>query len=220
MKKIILPALASAVLFTACSGINKTAQTPDDVYYSPGKAVPAAGNYYTDNDEGNDDNYLRMKVRSRYRWNAIDDYSYWNDSRYDFGFSCTPSRSVLMYQYNPYLYGSLGWGSPFGYYYTPWGTWYNPAYTVVYYKNPKAFYGNTNKSLLTAYNNKSYNNNNRQGFGSLFKGMFNNSNASNNYGTTNTRTFNSGTTPSSSAGGRSGGFNSSGSTSSTPRKPR
>ena len=30
-----------------------------------------------------DNQYLKMKVRDRQRWSTIDDYAYWNDSRYD-----------------------------------------------------------------------------------------------------------------------------------------
>lgn len=223
MKNFLLLGLASTLLLSSCSTY-KASRTPDDVYYSPAK--PAIDREDEDRYEsyGNaDDNYLRMKVRNRYQWNAIDDYSYWNDSRYDFGYSCFPSRSVLL---NPY-YGVNVWNP---YYIAPWGNWYNPVYTVVYYKTPRAYYGYTAKSNLSAYRNGSYYSTNRQSFGSLLKSAFSNnnynyynnrnSNNNNNSSFTPSRSFNNNTTPSSSAGGRSGGFNSTGSSSSSPRPPR
>ena len=219
MKNFVLYSLvAAAVVLSSCTAY-KASRTPDDVYYSPAK--PAIAREDEDRYESyssSDDNYLRMKVRNRYQWDAIDDYGYWNDSRYDFGYSCFPSRSVLL---NPY-YGVGVWNP---YYSRPWGNWYNPIYTVVYYRTPKAYYGSTSKTNLTAYRNGTYYNN-RQGFGSLLKSAFTNNN--NNYNFNNnrnnsynpSRSFNSSTTPSSSAGGRSGGFNSSGSSAPSGRPPR
>lgn len=199
--------MSGTLILSSCSTY-KAGRTPDDVYYSPAKAVPAGEDRYEDYSNG-DDNYLRMKVRNHYQWNGIDDYSYWNDSRYDFGYSCSPSREVML---NPY-YG-IGIGSP--YFYKPWGNWYNPMYTVVYYKTPRAYFGNTSKSNLSAYRNNNYN---RQSFGSLLKGAFNNNN-NNNSNTNPTRSFSNPGSSSNSAGGRSGGMNSSGSSSSSPRPPR
>lgn len=217
MKNLLLSGLAMVLLMSGCSTY-KASRTPDDVYYSPAK--PAMDREDEDRYEsyGNsEDNYLRMKVRNRYQWDGIDDYSYWNDSRYDFGYSCFPSRSVLL---NPY-YGVNVWNP---YYIAPWGNYYNPIYTVVYYKAPRAYYGYTAKSNLSSYRNGAYYSPNRQTFGSLLKSAFtgNNNNYYNNNNNTYTpsRSFNTNTTPSSSAGGRSGGFNSTGSSSSTPRPPR
>ncbi|QEC67113.1 hypothetical protein FRZ67_07345 [Panacibacter ginsenosidivorans] len=218
MKSFILLGIAVVLLLSGCAAY-KASRTPDDVYYSPAKtAVDRVDeDRYEDYSSNSDDNYLRMKVRNRYQWNGIDDYSYWNDSRYDFGYSCFPSREVMI---NPY-YGVSVWNP---YYLRPWGAWYNPVYTVVYYKTPKAYYGNTSKSNLSAYRNTNYYNPNRQSFGSLLKSAFstnNYNNSNNNFNSTNpTRSFSTGTTPSGSAGGRSGGFNSSGSSSSSPRPPR
>jgi hypothetical protein len=216
MKNFLLFGMAGALLLSGCAAY-KASRTPDDVYYSPAK--PAIDRVdedrYEDYSSNSEDRYLHMKVRNRYMWNGIDDYSYWNDSRYDFGYSCFPSREVMM---NPY-YGVSVWNP---YYLRPWGSWYNPVNTVVYYKTPKAYYGNTSKSNLSAYRNNSYYNPSKQNFGSLLKSAFgsNNYNNNNNYNSNNsTRSFSSGTTPSSSAGGHSGGFNSSGS-SPSPRPPR
>jgi len=212
MRNFILAGVSITLLLTSCSTYKAT-RTPDDVYYSPAKQVVAQADRYEDY-SNSDDHYLRMKVRNRYQWDGIDDYSYWNDSRYDFGYSCFPSRQVMI---NPYL--GVNIASP--YYYRPWGTWYNPMYTVVYYKTPRAYFGNTSKSNLLAYRNTNYNSNNRQTFGSLLKGMFNNNNNNYNNNDNNpTRSFNTTSTPSNSAGGRSGGMTSTGTSTSTPRPPR
>ena len=217
MKNIIIPFVVLAVVMSGCSTAYKARSTPDDVYYSPAPAVkPGVEDRYEDYASNSDDNYLRMKVRNRYQWNGIDDYNYWNDSRYDFGYSCTPSRSVLLNPYNPYMFTSC-----FGYnYYSPWNSWYSPFTTIVYYKNPQVYYGNTGKTNLTAYRNRSYNNAGRTSFGNLLKQTFGSNNSSLNNNTNPSRSFNSGTTPSNNAGGRSGGYNSSGSSSGTPRPPR
>ncbi|HRI21480.1 MAG TPA: hypothetical protein PLA68_11030 [Panacibacter sp.] len=221
MKNIIV-SVAIAVFFSAgCSSAYKATSTPDDVYYSPAPPANAeVQDSYDDYSSSNsDDNYLRMKVRNRYQWNGIDDYGYWNDSRYDFGYSCSPSRSVLLNPFNPLIYGNT-----FGYsYYSPWGSWYSPYSTIVYYKNPQVYYGNTSKTNLTAYRNRNYYTNaNRNSFGSLLKQTFGTSANNNNFSNNNnsTRTFNTNTTPSNNAGGRSGGFNSTGSSSGSSRPPR
>jgi hypothetical protein len=218
MKNIVLLCIAAILLF-GCSSAYKATSTPDDVYYSPSKSIKSSGlDKYDAYSSGSEDNYLRMKVQNRYQWDAIDDYSYWNDSRYDFGYSCFPSREVLLRPYNPYFGVSFGFG--YGYYYAPWYNWYSPYTTVVYYKTPKV-YGNSGKTYLTAYRNGLYNNtNNRPTFGSLLNKAFgNNNNSSYNLNNNSTRTFNTGTNTSSSAGGRSGGFNSIG-RSISPRSPR
>lgn len=211
MKYILLPALVLAVIVSSCSTAYKTGSTPDDVYYSPAKVTVTDENgRYDDYASSGDENYLRMKVHNRYQWDAIDDYSYWNDSRYDFGYSCFPSRQVLLNPYNPYS----AWS--FGFYFSPWSTFYSPYYTIVYYKNPKVYYGNTGKSNLSAYRNGNYyynNNANKQSFGSLLKSAFSSNNQNYNYNNNNSnnpsRSFNSNYAPSNNAGGRSGGFNSS-----------
>ncbi|MEP6845673.1 MAG: hypothetical protein ABI861_06705, partial [Panacibacter sp.] len=98
MKNFILCSLAASFVISGCSTY-KASSTPDDVYYSPAKpAVEYAQDRYEDY-SNSEDNYLRMKVRNRYQWNGIDDYGYWNDSRYDFGYSCFPSREVMLRPY-------------------------------------------------------------------------------------------------------------------------
>ena len=89
----LLLQITTALIFTGCSTIYQTVQTPDDLYYSPSKELLKEAETTTNNNDNaryeeyvssSDDRYLRMKVANRNRWDAIDDYSYWNDIRYDF----------------------------------------------------------------------------------------------------------------------------------------
>ncbi len=184
----LLSALITAFIFTGCSSVYKTGQTPDDLYYSPAKELPkeevtTGSNNNARYDEyvsSSDDRYLRMKVANHYRWNAIDDYTYWNDSRYDYygsGFynnwnlySNNHWGGFNNYGYNPYsLYNNWGWGfnsfypsyygGNFGSYYGYNGGYYNPWYTVRYYKNPVSR-GSTFGSNISSFNNRNYNNTN------------------------------------------------------------
>ncbi|HWB24627.1 MAG TPA: hypothetical protein VG738_04065 [Chitinophagaceae bacterium] len=235
----ILTAIALATVLTSCSSLYKATSTPDDVYYSPAPAVhtgdgvkgdDAGYDVYENYQSSNDDRYLRMKVQNNALWSTIDDYAYWQDSRYDFGFSCNASRYALLNSfYSPFasygMYGSwsplYGFGLGYGYYGFGGGAyWGSPYQTVVLYKNPKTYFGTTNKSNLTAYRNFQYVNNN------YYKnnGGYNNNNTNNSiyssrnntYYNNNTNTYQparsfSSSSSSNSAGGHSGGFNSSGS---------
>lgn len=230
MKQYFLLALIAVSLLTSCSSAYKSGQTPDDVYYSPAREVKEETKRQDTKQEyaSNDDNYLHMKVRSYSRWSVIDDYSYWNDTRYSHCNSYSPFIKTS-YSWSPYYYGN---------------TWYNPYFTLIPYKNPTVFIKNTSATNILAYTNTKYNNSNtlynpktglntanNNGLGNLFKKAF--STSSN--GTTSTwdrpvRTFDSPssttssssstTTTSSSAGGNSGGYSSSGSSTSSGRGGR
>jgi len=252
MNTKIITAIALATLLTSCSSLYKATSTPDDVYYSPSPAVQvknADGTKSTGDDIGydrydnyqsnNDDRYLHMKVQNNALWSGIDDYSYWQDSRYDFGFSCNSSRySLLSSFYSPYSYGMynawnpiLGFNGMLGYGYYGFGGgggWGSPYQTVVMYKNPKTYFGTTSKGNLTAYRNVQYNNSN------FYKNTYSNSNSTSTYSTRNNtytnnsnnnntyqpaRSFNS-SSSSNSAGGHSGGFNSAGSSAPASRPTR
>ena len=94
MKSILIAAVTAVTLLSSCS-VYRSGQTPDDVYYSPGKTkeqaayVEASGDRddgKRDNDRrsynGNDDyataddRWLMMRVRNRYRRSYFDDYNY------------------------------------------------------------------------------------------------------------------------------------------------
>ncbi len=246
MQKVLFVSLIAASLLTGCSSAYKTGQTPDDLYFSPGKEMSASEVRKQNNDEERyqqnvstiDDRYLRMKVTNRNQWSAIDDYSYWNDMRYNF----RPS-----YTYNGFnnFYGHPNFNNPWnGWGYGGWGGssigWTNPLYTVLVYTNPKVvaptFTSGTN---LNAYRNRSYNNynsgskfnewatpsNSGKSFGSLVRSVISSpSNGSSSSYDRPARSFQSNgtSTPStsSSAGGSSGGFNSTGSSASSGRAGR
>src|SRR5687767_12847516 len=92
--RIILLGLSVAA-FSSCSTAYKTGQTPDDVYFSPGRETEAyvkvennddrryrAEDRYRNDSYRNesyvnpDDRWLRMRVRNRSRWSTFDDYAY------------------------------------------------------------------------------------------------------------------------------------------------
>lgn len=211
MKNTLLFALIGMGIFaTSCSTAYKTAQTPDDVYYSPTKEVFAKADVKKDEQyeeyiSSADDRYLRMKVANNYRWGGLDDFTYWNDSRYDFN------------HYNNY--NSIGWNFYFGNYkwnywnypiglgnYYPGYSWGCPTHTIISYYHPKAFVGTTSESGINAYSNKNYNNSNTPStyLGSS-KAAYNNSNSTNtgssNFGNLVKRVF----VPSNSNSGNSSG---------------
>lgn len=242
MNRIVFLGLFASLVLTSCSSVYKTGQTPDDVYYSPAREIADEEDNsrreerYEVYNNSVDDNYLRMKVRNRYRWSRIDDFDYWHDVRYNYSCNCHCPNN-FNYHYSPYIRVNYGWNGWTTFYPNNWN---NPYFTVIPYKNPKVF-GNTSGSNISAYRNRVYNNtntvfnnpkingsnnqNNNRGFGNLLKRVFSNGgNSSSSSGwdrpqrTFDTRNGSSGT--SSSAGGRSGGYNSSGSTSSGGRGGR
>lgn len=214
MRTLILPLIIITALASSCSSAYKSGQTPDDLYYSPETGAYVKQTEDKDKWESPEDRYVKYKVRNR-RWRTLDDYDYWNDSRYNYQCHCVCGPVYTSYAYNPYHY----WAGFYPY--------------VKYY--PSYYYTNPSKSPITAYSNPKYYNNNNQynpkfggssnnnNAGSLFRRVFTSPNSGNTGGSTRTtnaiRTFeNSGSsTPSSNAGGRSGGFNSSGSSRKTSR---
>jgi uncharacterized membrane protein YgcG len=251
MKRLLLFTTISISLLTSCSTAYKSGQTPDDVYYSPGRVVVSAKEeekqqqqleQYEEYVSTQDDRYLRMKVANRSRWNTLDDYDYWYDSRYDF---CRSNYSF----YNNYSYynpWNTGWqmGISYGRGYNYGLGWNSPFYTVVAYGSPKfSIGGYTSGSNISAYRNKSYLNTNNYGsynsktgtykpaannsnsFGNLLKRVFTTTPSGNTSShdrparTFDTKSSNS-APASSSSGGSSGGFKSTGSSSSTGRGGR
>ncbi len=247
MKHSLLLSFLSIAFLTSCSTAFKAGQTPDDVYFSPGRSVPIVKEdetqrqqnaEYLDYVSSLDDRYLHMKVANRSRWGVIDDYDYWYDSRYDFG------TYNYYHSLNPYTSWNPTWnlGLTYSLYcpgYNGWG-WNSPIYTLVNYAIPSYSGGGyTAGSNITAYHNKTYNNsnygyrdpktgaftpaNNNSSFGSLLKRVFSSDNTTSydrptrSFSTTPT---NSAPATSSSAGGSSGGFHSTGSSTSTGRGGR
>ncbi len=214
--KLLILAIA-AVSISSCSTTYKSGQTPDDVYFSPVRAVDereTREEVRTTNNRTDDyeEREIRMATRDR-RWRDInDDYDY-------------------NYRYDPYHYGYN-----YGYYYNPY--YYNrpvflPGYTIINpknttprstnlgsYKNPTLVVAN-NKTGETKWipANRSYNNSNNGG--SFIRRIItpaSNSNTgsstrNNSYESNNTRTYN----PSNSSGSsRSSSSSSSSGSSGTP----
>lgn len=182
MKQAILLSLLGIGILSSCSTVYKSGQTPDDVYFSPGRELTGRDEVKLDEEKAQyqdyvsslDDRYLRMKVASRSRWSTLDDFDYWYDSRYDFnaynGFNYNYYSSLNPY-WNPGYRLGIGLGSlyypDYGYYAGGynygWG-WSSPVYTVAkYYSSPylpAKSGGYTAGSFATAYRNKSYQNSN------------------------------------------------------------
>lgn len=223
MKKNLIYLLSAVALFASCSPAYKTSQTPDDVYYSPAKKiyVSDAVDRYESYPSSSDDSYLRMKVQDHDKWGTIDDYNYWYDSRYYMNSYYSPYTSYLSlglgygtyypyYTYNTHLYNP--------YWYNPWSSWYNPCYTVVYYKSPAVYYKPVSKYTQSTYTNRSYNNYNMPLHSGNRSSAYNNTNYynsnsdartknsyynsnQNNSNSTPSRSFNSGSSMSSGGGG-------------------
>jgi hypothetical protein len=114
MKSSILPLAFLVIAFSSCTTAYKSGQTPDDVYFSPVRPeeeyvrTESKEESRYDGDEYYDDQYLRMKVRNRYRWSDLED-PYYNRRSYVYNtYSCcycknpwTPS-AYWNYYYNPY----------------------------------------------------------------------------------------------------------------------
>lgn len=197
--KLLLIGFVAAML-GGCSSAYRATQTPDDVYFSPARVAPAERNVasedrYEDYQSSQEDRYLRMKVRDRSRWSSIDDYSYWNDSRYVPSFSYNYYRNNFNNFYswnNPYAWNN--WNSPFSYnplfsvgygsyggYYSPlsygYGYGYSPYSNVYITKYPTKLRQNVNRPSLNGYSNRNYNNYNnlnvnRQGLGNSIRKAF------------------------------------------------
>lgn len=86
----VLSAVLGGLTLVGCSSAYRTAQTPDDIYFSEGPAAVETVRNRTNTQpqdqvdgyasywERQDDNMLRMKVNDRDRWSEVDDIDYWN----------------------------------------------------------------------------------------------------------------------------------------------
>ena len=157
MKLTILLLSVSLAALSSCTTAYRTGQTPDDVYYSPGRPQEE----YVRNekeeetrprydDQYYEDRYLQMKVRNRSRWSDLDDW-YYSDyrNRYNVYMGCCFCTN----NYSPYSY---------------WNTNYNPYYQnyaiIKYtrtplYSKPRNFNlstYNTNQPATRNYSNNKY----------------------------------------------------------------
>ncbi len=237
MKRQILLLAITAAALSSCTTAYKTAQTPDDVYFSPARPQDEyvrteEKEEYRYDDDYYDDRYLRMKVHNYSRWNYLDDwYAY---DRYSYRYN-----SYYGSYYNPY--------TSWNYYYNPYCRnnnviIYNPKQNNVVANVPKPRNFNLSSYTNTNYNNTNgnvrmnsykpgtttrpvYNNNNSgRGLSNTVKQIFNGSNSNNNNRSDNsnstpTRTYTP-STPSSSGSSGSSSSSSSGSSSGATRPSR
>lgn len=225
--KILLIAF-SAVAITSCTTAYKSAQTPDDVYYSPVRVADERREDDTKKYERRetynpDDSRTRMAIRDR-RWRDLND-------EYDYS-----------YRYSPYNYSycNCACNTGYGYYYNPF-YYPRPLYQTVIYKpavntTPRTVNLNAYKNYNQAvtYNPKQgtitgqsmsnnggtrqvrqYNNSNSESkVGRVIRQVITPSNSSSNRSSSSSSESNSRTyTPSSSSGSSSSGSSSSGSSS-------
>lgn len=213
MKHKLLPLLLAVTLLTSCSTAYKSTQTPDDVYYSPAPPAETKKNEdkYENYTSSNDDDYIRMKIRNRTRWQSLDDFDYWNDTRY--------------YQ-NTYSFFQNNWNN--GYI---WNNWNNPFVSFGYvnhcncycpYNNIKTgFYTPIKQSPVTRPDLKTYGNtkyNNSNALGNTIKKVFSDGRSYNNKNSESSSSSSNGRSYSPSSGSSSSsGSGSSGSVSRPPR---
>jgi len=180
-----LPFLAVGLILSSCSSSRKTAQTPDDVYYSPGSKTAAAAasdedaGYYNPNSRTGSnngeyystapsDNYVRMKAQDEARWSYFDDYnaydSYYSPAAISPYYSMGFGYGYPMYGGSYYGLG-LGFGDPYFAWnsYFMWNSWYNPYFYNPYYGGGAiivkgASYNNNVYTHLRAFNGTSYRN--------------------------------------------------------------
>lgn len=106
--KILLIAF-SAFAITSCSTAYKSAQTPDDVYYSPVRMVDEkqdnSRREETRETYNADDSRTRMAIRDR-RWRDLnDEYDYtYRNSPYNYSYCNCACNTGYGYYYNPFFY--------------------------------------------------------------------------------------------------------------------
>jgi uncharacterized membrane protein YgcG len=181
------------IALSSCSSVYRTAQTPDDVYFSPGRDEAAAyvqtdrtepaGRYRNDDGEylSQDDRVLRMRVKNRAMWSAFDDYGYggmgyagmpymgmgYNSMAYG-GYGGWGYGYGTSFGYSPWTYGGLGIGLSFGNYYNNyygWNNYYNPYYGggVIIGKPGPTANTRVRSFNPNTYSNRSFNNSNTRG---------------------------------------------------------
>jgi hypothetical protein len=218
MKTNLLSVAVLLVFATSCGTIYEAGQTPDDVYYSPANGVnkkelereEEAKEQYDRYTEAQEDRFLRLKLNNRFRFNCIDDFSYWNDSRFDFmgnrfnnnfnnfryNFNCGCMNGFDQWSgFNP-AFGFnpvFGFGPNVGLGYG-WGNGFrNPISSIIAFKNPRMNIGGGAGSNVTAFKNKTYGNVNL-GYRNPKTGAFETGNNGNSFGNLVKRVFSTATT--------------------------
>jgi hypothetical protein len=183
MKSLLIASATALVALSSCS-VYRDGQTPDDVYYSPGRSKESAAYVQGQNDRDDgrrmqdsrsyygyddyaspQDRWLMMRVRNRYRWSYFDNYGFY-DPYNPFGYG----GGFGGFGYSPGFSLGLGYGGFGGYsgfggfggygFYDPlwgpyyWNSYYNPYYPGVVVVNPKYNPGGT--GAMRNFNLNSY----------------------------------------------------------------
>jgi hypothetical protein len=182
MRTIFLFSLVSLAVFSSCTSMYKSTQTPDDVYFSPPRGIVQKEEYVNVQEENRyqtfdqysdayrNDRFLRMGVRNRYQINSLEALD-WYNMRYN----------------NLYSYGYYdSWNNPWNNYYS-WNNYYNPycCHTCngnYYSKGSSSFYARPAPIRSYTFNRNSYKSSNRP---ATSNGSFNNNNRYNNSNSNN-----------------------------------
>jgi hypothetical protein len=219
----------AVVALSSCSSVYKSGQTPDDVYYSPGKPVAAVAK--GDNDTEDRGEYVETNKRRSYnRNNEYDSYNYRDDQymrmmissgRRPYGYGYYDDFAMMdpmMYnnwRWNSYMTWNSPWNSPYNSMWY-WNSFYNPYCRPVYVipsggyiGKPGYGYGNVvarpsrpaSAFGMSSYLNTSSNSNRTYKPYSYYRGG--------SYNNSNSREYNSGTSRRSLFGGNSNNNNNS-----------
>jgi hypothetical protein len=179
MKQIYFLLAGMVIAFSSCS-VYKNAQTPDDVYYSPGSSTKAAA-VHNGQDEyyntGPSDQYVQMRVQNPARWSYFDDYNYdaytplgYGGYGSGFGYGSAFGYGAglgygIGYGFGYGMMGGFGYYNPFSFWnsYYAWNNYYNPYYGSVVVYNPKGsssgVYTKLRPFSAGSYSNSNYYNN-------------------------------------------------------------
>lgn len=198
MNAKILGLITGVVMLSSCSSVYQSGQTPDDVYYSPGRPAAAASEEYVETnprrnpnyyDESNyrEDQYLRMQIRTgRTSYYGYNDFAMMDPWMYN------------NWRWNSWMVWNSPWNSPWNSMFY-WNSFYNPyCRPVVVYpgkfptgnwnsytaSRPSSAFG-MSSYLKTNSSNKSYNAKSMGYYG----GSYNNSNSNNSNGSRRASSF-------------------------------
>ncbi len=180
--KSFLPLAVFAIIFASCSTMYKSGQTPDDVYFSPQRAQPAAGGdeyvnmdrnrnsrYNNEDAYNSDDEYLRMKVRNHDRWAMLDNEVYFNNySPYGYGYGYNPLMTYSPFAYNYYsspFSSYYNYNMPFMPYYgsySPYSYYYPYVGKTIVSNSRGPVYNRPRTTNLNIYNSRQYNTGSRR----------------------------------------------------------
>lgn len=175
---------------SSCATVYKSAQTPDDVYFSPAPPQDeyvTIDNNYRDSYGGTsyEDRQIRRQINDR-RLRTLDNYNYGYNYQ-NYGYSYQPYSNYpfhnnypyYSYSYSPYSYSAFGF-SPYNSYYPYNYSYYPPVYSYPATGKSPILYNTPRRYNLGAYGNNTANSGSQPVFRS----------GNQNSGTVPVRTFN------------------------------